>query len=80
MEVLEGQENLASVKLGSVFAKALVLLDVHHQIASLHILHDKVETSVRLEAGVQCRQEGMALFVGHLVNSLFRTSTGIMNE
>lgn len=80
VEVLESQENLAPVKLGSVFAKALVLLDMHHQIASLHVFHDKVETSICLEAGVQRRQEGMALLVGHLVDSLFRTSTRVIKE
>jgi len=75
MEVLKSQKHLASIKFGSVLAKALVFLDVHHQIASANVFHDKVQTSVGLEARVKSRQEGMALLACNLIDSLFRPRT-----
>lgn len=75
MKVLQGQKHLTAIKFGAVISKALVLLNVHHQVASTYVLHHKVEASVRLEARVQRRQERMAFLVCHLVYSLFRSRT-----
>jgi hypothetical protein len=80
VKVLESQENLTSIELGSLLTESFVLLNVHHQIASLHILHDEIEACVRLEARVERRQEWMALFVRNLIYSLFRASTIGINK
>lgn len=75
VKVLQGQKNLAAIKLGAVVSEALVLLNVHHQVSSTDILHHKVEASVCLEARVERRQEWMAFLVGHLVYSLLGSCT-----
>jgi hypothetical protein len=75
MEVLKSQQDFTSIELGAALSKASVLLDVHHQIASSDVFHDKVKTSVGLEGRMQGCQERMAFLVGHLENSLFRLGT-----
>lgn len=75
MEVLERQQDLASIELGATVSEPSVLLDVHHQIASSNILHHKVKTGACLEGRMQGCQERVALLVGYLENPLLRLGT-----
>jgi len=52
MEVFKCEEDFRCVELGLPQRK-LFALDVQHQIASTDVFHDKVYTSLRLEAGVK---------------------------
>lgn len=78
VEVLQCQQNFTAVEFGTTLAETLVILDVHHQISSTNVLHHKVDASVRLEARVQSSEEGVAIFVGHLEDSLLGPSTMIV--
>lgn len=50
-------------------------VDVHHQVASCCVLHDKAHVLCRLEAGEQVDQEGMVRQVHDLEDALFTHET-----
>lgn len=60
VEVLQSEQNLSSVELGS-FRRELLFLDVQHQVTTADVLHDKVNACLGLEARMQTEEEGMAL-------------------
>jgi hypothetical protein len=62
MEVLKGEKDFTSVKLG-LSERELLLLNVQHEIPSADVLHDKVNSGLGLEARVQVEQERVA-FLG----------------
>jgi hypothetical protein len=62
VEVLQGQAHFGGVKLRPLGAE-LPALDVQHEIATADVLHDEVYPRLRLEAGVEIEQEGVAFLV-----------------
>jgi hypothetical protein len=63
MEVFQRQQDLARVKL-CLPQGELLPLDVKHEVSSRNVLHDKVDSSLGLEARVQVEEERMASFGG----------------
>jgi hypothetical protein len=57
MEVFQRQQDLARVKL-CLPQGELLPLDVKHEVSSRNVLHDKVDSSLGLEARVQV-EEGL---------------------
>jgi|SRR5690242_11178 len=47
-------------------------LDMQHQVSTADVLHDEVDSSFRLEAGMKVEQEGVPLFVGNQEHPLLR--------
>lgn len=62
VEVLECQANFRRVELRSLGAE-LAALDVQHQITARDVLHDEVDPSLGLKAGMQVGEERVALLV-----------------
>ena len=48
MEVLESEQDLRGVELG-LSQRELLTLDVQHEITTADVLHDEIDTSLRLE-------------------------------
>ena len=63
------------VHLLGAFTSKLAALNVQHQITSTDVFHDKVDTRLRLKAGMEIQQEGVSLFVGDQENSLLGFGT-----
>lgn len=90
VEILECKTNLGSVEpvpclvwfdkftglylLGTLCTK-LTSLDVQHQISTTNIFHDKVDSRLRLETGMQIQQEWMTLLVRNQEHPLFGSRT-----
>ena len=71
MEVLKSKEDFTSVKLG-LSERELFLLDVQHKISSRDVLHDEVDTSLRLETRVETEEERVSFLRSGEEDSLFR--------
>ena len=73
MEILQRKQHLRSIELG-LTKRELLPLDMQHQISSTHVLHDKVDTSLGLEARMQPEQERMTFPRRRQENTLLRSS------
>jgi hypothetical protein len=54
--------------------RELLALNVQHQVSTRNVLHDKVDTSLCLEARVQAKKERVAFTRGREEDSLLRAS------
>jgi hypothetical protein len=54
MEIFQCQQNFRRVELG-LAERELLSLDVQHQVPPTHVLHDKVDTRLGLEARMQAK-------------------------
>ena len=73
VKVFEREAHLGGVKLRALEPK-LTTLDVQHEITTGNILHDKVDASLGLEAGMQVKEEGVTFLVGNEEDALLRLS------
>lgn len=71
VEVLQGEQDLASVEFRLSQSK-LLLLDVQHEISTRNVFHDEVDPSFGLEAGVESEQEWVSLLGGSLEDPFLR--------
>ena len=67
MQVFKRQYYLCTIESGLFLAHVALLFDVEEQIASVNIIHDKVQVARRLEGVVQVKDERVSHRQQHLL-------------
>ncbi len=70
VEILQRKKHFTCIKLG-LPKRELLFLDVQHEIPSADVLHDEVDSCLRLEAGVKSKEEGVTFLSSSEENPLF---------
>lgn len=69
VEELETEDHTGGIEAGALLVKDL-LVDVHHEIATVGVLHHEADVLGRLEAGEQVDEERMVAAIDNLEYAL----------